>query len=330
VPVSRSLISIEALARLLEGAYLFSTVRCQLVQSTMRDTYRVTSDQGRFIFCIYPHQARPPAEIEAEVDFIDHLFGHDLVVGPAILARTGRCLFPMAFPEGQRFGVLFTYLSGQLLREDITAGPAHQYGRAIGQLHAAADTMGRRLSRPNIEWATIVEEPLTAFASATAAISWVARRKDVSYLRQVAAFIRPRLEALPVAEPAYGLLHGDVIPSNALIRSDGAIALLDFDLCGYGWRAYDVATFLSEMRYWRIEEAVGRAFVSGYETIRPLEAWEMSSLPLLQAARNFLALGIPAMKVNEWGSRYFNDRIINRLVANIRQRMSELEPAGPV
>jgi Ser/Thr protein kinase RdoA (MazF antagonist) len=124
-------------------------------------------------------------------------------------------------------------------------------------------------------------------------------------------------------------VHGDVIPSNAQVTPAGEVALLDFDFCGYGWRAYDVATYLGEVRFWDAPPAVAAAFLAGYQEIRQLAGWERAALPVLEAARHVFGLGIPALHVDEWGSAYLSDRMIDGLLGAIRQSLAEAGETTP-
>jgi Ser/Thr protein kinase RdoA (MazF antagonist) len=135
--------------------------------------------------------------------------------------------------------------------------------------------------------------------------------------------LRPRLQALPREGTGYGIIHGDVIRSNAQVMPSGEVAVLDFDFCGIGWRAYDVATYRGEVRFWQASPAAEEAFLSGYEAVRPLADWERAALPLLEAARHIQALGTRAIHVNEWGRAYLSDRMIDTLLDATRQSWAE-------
>ena len=41
-----------------------------------------------------------------------------------------------------------------------------------------------------------------------------------------------------------GLCHGEIYTGNIHRNELEALTIFDFDFCGYGWRAYDVASFL--------------------------------------------------------------------------------------
>jgi Ser/Thr protein kinase RdoA (MazF antagonist) len=82
-PIAKSFLSAEALARTVEAAYGLSAVHCQLLTATMRDVYRVSSAQGRFILYIYRAHQRTAAEIRAEWQFVDFLEANGVPVATA-------------------------------------------------------------------------------------------------------------------------------------------------------------------------------------------------------------------------------------------------------
>jgi Ser/Thr protein kinase RdoA (MazF antagonist) len=179
------------------------------------------------------------------------------------------------------------------------------------------------LNRPRIRVAEILDRRLSAFTSVV-----THRSDDVAYLRAAADLLARLIARLPVDAPGYGLVHGDVIPSNAQVMPSGEIAVRDFEFCGYGWRAYDIATYRGEVQFGEASASVADAFLAGYEEIRPLAAREQPALPVLQAARHVYSLGIPAMFVDQWGSSYLSDRMIDVLVGAIRQYMDEVKKSG--
>ena len=71
-------------------------------------------------------------------------------------------------------------------------------------------------------------------------------------------------------------MHGDVQGLNHNFTTDGEITWFDFDLCGYSWRAYDIAYY-----YTRIPGPVRAPVIDGYEAVRPLTDAEHDMLPTL-------------------------------------------------
>ena len=318
IPSARSRLAVEGLARLLEVAYGLDEVRCQLIKGTIRDVYRVTSrGDANVILSVYPH-GRRPTEILEELDLLDLLAAGGVLVAPAMRQRTGERLLAIEAPEGLRYAVCFEYIPGRHLDRQPDPEPARHYGRAIAQIHVLTDVMPQPLTRPHIDVAQMIDDPLRAFAAVV-----TDRPEDLACLREVALLLRSRIATLPLGPPGFGLVHGDVIPSNAQVTPAGKIAVLDFDFCGDGWRAYDVATYLGEVRFWSASPAAADGFLAGYEEVRTLLTWEREALLLFEAARHIHALGTPALHVNEWGRSYLSDRMIDILLDNVRACMVE-------
>ena len=103
-----------------------------------------------------------------------------------------------------------------------------------------------------------------------------------------------------------------MIPTNVLVAPDGRLTLLDFDFCGPGWRAFDVATYLHVARDERATEASGRDFLAGYQEVRPLADWELAAIPLFVAVRELFRLGNWGPRVEEWGTQALPEEMIDR------------------
>ena len=86
--------------------------------------------------------------------------------------------------------------------------------------------------------------------------------------------IRQRFTAFDPGPTGWGIIHGDVQGLNFHFDRNNQITFLDFDLCGYGWRAYDIAYY-----YTCIPAHLRGPLIRGYESIRPLTAAEHGMLP---------------------------------------------------
>jgi Ser/Thr protein kinase RdoA (MazF antagonist) len=150
------------------------------------------------------------------------------------------------------------------------------------------------------------------------------RPADLDAVRQAAALLSRHLAELPRDPPGYGLVHGDVIPSNILVSPDGGLTLLDFDFCGPGWRAFDVATYLHVVEERRLPEASGQAFQAGYESVRRLHDWERAAIPLFVAVREIFRLGNWGWRIAEWGTSALTDEALDRHLARIADGVDRL------
>jgi len=104
--------------------------------------------------------------------------------------------------------------------------------------------------------------------------------------------------------PAYGLIHGNVIRANALVGGDATVTVLDFDFCGRGWRAYDIASYLLTIRGTPNEREFADALLARYIKTWPLLPAEHAAIPLFEVVRTIFEIGTPARYVNHWGSAY--------------------------
>lgn len=88
----------------------------------------------------------------------------------------------------------------------------------------------------------------------------------------------------------YGLMHADLHPHNILVDR-GRVQVIDFDDCGLGWHAYDVAVALynyrdvDEFPRWR------DALFDGYAGVRSLDQSLIDMLPLFFLVRSLVSLG---------------------------------------
>src|SRR5215208_4183572 len=329
-PITKSYLATAALADRLEVEYDLTDVRSQLISATLRDVYFVTTSRRRFIFYVYRHGYRTCEQIAAEWHFVAHLAACGVPVAPALPTRNGRLLIGFDAPEGMRYGVLTTFVDGKHLRQRPSVPAVRTYGRHIATIHAAADAMSAPLNRPVIDVAATVDEAVTAAERAL-----IERPDVVAYLNECATKLRPRLDPLPKGPPAYGVIHGDVIRANALVGDDGTVTVLDFDFCGIGWRAYDIASYLLTVRNTPTEADFAEAFLAGYTDIRALTPDEPKAMPLFEALRAIFAIGTPAKYVDHWGSEYlyaFLDQSLERLEHTMQQlahRSAAQQDAAP-
>ncbi|MEM7116466.1 MAG: phosphotransferase [Chloroflexota bacterium] len=295
LPVTKSFLSAQTIARKIEEAYGLLNVRCQLLTATMRDVYLVTSAQGKNIFYIYLHHECRAAEIAAEWQFVTYLFAHKLPVAPAILDKNGEHLLAFNAPEGVRYGVLTAYVEGDHFRRKPSIGAATELGQTIAQLHLLADEMLTELHRPPNNLSRQLQQYVTTFAR-----EFPEREEDIELLHRVMACIRPQIAALPKTSPYYGIIHGDVIRANVQVSQNDTITLLDFDLCGPGWRVYDIASFLNTLHGPNSSE-LKEAYLAGYQQVCPLDGFEQELIPLFKVIRQVISIGIPTAHLHHWG-----------------------------
>src|SRR5262249_23657795 len=133
----------------------------------------------------------------------------------------------------------FSYAPGEpVTPPQQTESLARAYGRAVAALHAATDDFSSTHQRFALDLDFLLAKPLDVVQP------YLAHRPvDWRSLRALAPAVTERLASLQARGLDRGVCHGDAQGGNAHITPDGTITFFDFDVCGSGWRAYDVAVF---------------------------------------------------------------------------------------
>jgi Ser/Thr protein kinase RdoA (MazF antagonist) len=320
-PILTSFLNPEALARHIEAAYGFQQVRCQLITATLRDVYLVESHADRHILIVYRHAQRTRDEIAAEWHFVDYLAEHAIPVAPAIATTTGEQIITLQAPEGVRYAVVTTFVSGQHLRRRPSVEATRRYGEIIATMHVLADHAPTAFGRTTQDIAARLDQAILGIRTILGH-----GLTERAYLEQCGQELHALLQTLPKESPAYGIIHGDAIRANALVGDDGSVTVIDFDWYGQGWRAYDIASYLLTIRGSQDEQPFAEAFLSGYSAVRPLTTHEYRSLPLFEAVRAMLEIGTPALHVNLWGSAYLESFFVQSL-ERLKRAMQQLAAA---
>ncbi|MFN8493347.1 MAG: phosphotransferase [Caldilineaceae bacterium] len=294
-PVQRSILAGAALVdRVLVQYDLPLPITCQLYSQYANGIYRVQAGDERFWLRIYNHGEFSYQEIEAEVAVLNQLAMRDLPAVRLVCSREGKFIYTLCAPEGERHCVLTAHAAGRPPGRDITPEQAAVYGDAVAQLHGGLDQLPPHYHRPQLDFGTLLDEPLTFLQSVL-----THRPDDWHFLCQAAEWLRTQLAQLPTTPPIYGLCHGDLHKANILFDPTGPLTVIDWDCLGYGWRAYDLAVLR-----WSIGPAVGaegigeprlsevwEAYLNSYRTYRSLTPVEEAALPHFVAVRQIRVLG---------------------------------------
>ncbi len=95
------------------------------------------------------------------------------------------------------------------------------------------------------------------------------------------------LTAYGTGPETFGLIHADLRLANLMVDGDRLTAI-DFDDCGFGWWAYDLAAALSFIETDpRLADLIA-AWVEGYTRVAPLAAEDRAMIPALILLRRVL------------------------------------------
>jgi Ser/Thr protein kinase RdoA (MazF antagonist) len=251
----------------------------------------------------------------------------DLSVPEPLLTRDGALTTTASapgVPEPRTCSVL-RWMDGRVYTDSPRPVYLHRLGSAMARLHNHADTWPRPddFVRIQWDWETFFGDTME-YGGINAAGVWDLLPDDLrGSFDRVADRARRVMTQLGDGADAVGLIHADLHLDNALFAGRD-VRLIDFDDSGIGYRLYDVAVALWELRHRADYEAFRTAFLAGYTAHRSLSADQLTHLDTFIAIRE-VAFGlwfVGTAQVNP----VFRDRL-HRTLAGTAKSLDALQPA---
>ena len=287
VSVTHSIIDPEILPGIVANHYdLPAPIDCRLIWDGNNANYLITPGGVDYVLRIYQHEKfwlKNESDYRFELDWLHYLHTQNLPVSYPIRRRDGGFLGTLQAPEGKRYWALFDYAAG-------TIGPfmdesvAPIYGKTIAQIHLASDGFRSNHQRLHLDLEFLLEQPLRQINQAIG----VRRPEDMAYLDDLAEQLRDGMAQLPFSGHEYGIIGGDFNGINHHLTEENQITHYDFDTCGYGWRAYDLAVFRWSQGK---KEELWLPFLQSYQSVRPLSETEQRSIPTFVVLRHLWWMG---------------------------------------
>lgn len=229
------------------------------------DIYEVRCEDGiKYSLRIYRHAVYPRDSIEFEMQALLHLHGQGFPVAYPIPKKSGGYLTEIDAAEGPRFAILTTFAKGEE-PEYGKADSCRQFGQSLAQMHLASAGFEPSVKRPDLDLANLLDERVNDIRP------YVKHRpKDLLFLEQLARELRDAVMAAPASALDTGLCHGDVHGGNNHLH-EGEIMHFDFEECGFGFRAFDLATFKwGALPDKDKDSELWPAFIEGYQSVREI------------------------------------------------------------
>lgn len=274
----------------------------------LHDNYLIESRAGAYILRIYRNHWRSPTDVHFELALLEHLHERSAPVAWPIPTKTGELCFEIDSPEGRRLATLFHYAKGHAPANNISADQCLSVGRAVAQIHELANDFATPHTRPELDLAYLVDDSVEAirpFLTADAR----------AYLDGLQERLRLNWPDLPRVSGPFGACIGDVNATNFHVADDGSITLFDFDQCGFGFRAFEIAKFAASLQANEQKQALAKAFVVGYQEGRPLCQAEIDALPYFELVATLWVLAIHANNADRIGYKHLEQPFWDRNLA---------------
>lgn len=310
--VSNSTLSTEELA--LQVVPFFGVgpaLRCDFFSFGINDTYRVTTRDDKVYFMrVYRHGLRSRTDVNYELAMLNHLHKKGVSVARPLPSRSGSYTLDLPAPEGTRFAALFTLAEGvEPVYDSHPEQVAEQYGQAVARLHNALDDFACQPVRLGPDLERLIDGPMRSVRPFLEPMQayW-------DYVEHFASRLRERIVNLPIQRLEQGACHGDLQGFHAHIDAAGTLTFYDFDFCGYGYRAYDLAVFRWCARLKDQESIWWPPYLRGYTAERNISDLDLQAVPLFVCARHIWHMGLHTANAHTWGcgdlnEAYFSQRI---------------------
>jgi Ser/Thr protein kinase RdoA (MazF antagonist) len=275
-PVSYSTLSCSALTAQVLNNYSIGMVQnCQMWARGLSDVYVVGTLAANYVLRVSHAHWRSGDEIEFEMEFLEFLNQHKVPVAHPLRNQAGQLKVALNAPEGTRYATLLIYAPGQIPLGDFNRTQSHKLGETVAKLHQASQYFQPTVSRQSLTLEYLLDDSLELI------LPQVPNVAAIEYLCQTRDRLHQQLATLPKTFPFWAVCWGDPHSGNVHFTTDQKPTMFDFDQCGYGWRAFDVAKFLQMALCSGMSYVVRDAFLEGYQATQPLTDLEWAALTSL-------------------------------------------------
>lgn len=322
-PATHSILSTSALISYVHERYDIGAIRdCKFFRLGLNDTYLLQTCSGKYILRVYRIGWRTLSDILYELDVLLHLHRKNVPVSFPLSMRDGNLLSTLNTQEGVRQVVLFTYAEGEpppRSGDEARETYSRRYGSAAAQMHHALDDFSSQHERFSLDLDHLLDTPVQTILPLLAE-----RPDDAAYLLHVVDSLKEQVAQMPVSELEWGVCYGDFHGGNAH-ATEQQLTFFDFDCCGPGWRAYDIAVFRWFTVFHRPgvsrqqDEKLWEAFLAGYTQHRTMKAVDIAAIPVFVAIRQIWLQGVHTSGAPDWGYCYLDDRYFAESMKTLRE-----------
>jgi Ser/Thr protein kinase RdoA (MazF antagonist) len=288
---------LRAMAQVALGLYPLKVEDCRFLSHGENATFRVTANGGkRFLLRIHRNGYHTHSAILEELRWLQELSGDSILIVPKpIPSKRGQLLESIqtrAVGAARPCSVL-EWIDGRFINKSLNRSHLDSVGKLLGRLHRLGQkrrVVERRywdaegLLGANAKLGSV--DALPGISSSAQKIISDGRR-----------FILRNLKRLESRFPQkQGLIHADLHFGNLLL-TQGRIAAIDFDDCGYGFYAYDLvvplrsAEHILGKRQKRELASFKAGLIEGYSDESVWDDHDEEILSHLMTARGLVLLG---------------------------------------
>lgn len=278
----------------------------------LHDNFLIEGEHERFILRVYRNDWRSPNEIFFELELLAFLRERRAAVAWPVATTSGALSVQLACPEGERIAALFPYANGYAPEENMEPAQCALLGEVVADIHGITDSFVSNHQRPVLDANYLVNNSIEAIVP-------FLDSESKEYMKSLGERLCQSWPAISWEEGAFGVCIGDVNAKNFYIDDRGQITLFDFDQCGYGHRAFEIAKFISTLRSHALKRELADAFLFGYQKKRRLSRAEHLAIPYFILVAVIWVMAIQAMNANRIGHKYLEKRFWDKRIEILKR-----------
>ena len=229
-------------------------------------TYRVETATNTYLCRIHRLGYQTPTTIASELDWLRALRAETDLIVPRPLLAVGEPIPVITIPGLRpRPVVLFDWRHGRFELRRPRVETLRKAGRFLAALHThtASWAVPPGFSRQRWDLRGLTGGNV---GGSLALIPAAHRSLVADAVAKIAAVFDQ------LGDASMQLIHADLHGANRLLTADGRLAAIDFDDCGVGHLAYDIAVTLSYLRAEPGYAQLRTALLAGYREVRVFDA----------------------------------------------------------
>lgn len=286
---------LRELARSALKAYNIQVKELKFINHAENTTFRITAKGGaKYLLRIHRDDYHSLPAIDEELKWLARLSKDKRLAVPSpVRSKRGHWIevASAAGVNGTRYCCVFRWIDGTFLHKSVQPKHLYEVGKILARLQKTAPRTRHR--RYWTAEGLVGAEGKFGSIDAIPGLKSTEQRRITNARRQILAKLKRFERKFPRRQ---GLIHADLHFGNLLNLKSG-LGAIDFDDCGFGFHAYDMAiplmsaeNSLGKKNRKRLP-ALREALISGYKTEKVWDAHDDKILDTLITARRLLMLG---------------------------------------
>lgn len=284
LPADEQQSSLTAFAKELLKNYGISDAKVSCINFEFNATFLVESESGtRYALRLNINSTRTLENMKGEIEWVRHLNRTSGIQTPTPIATLSNEYITSGYhadSEQELKGVMYSWLEGEELGDEPTLSQLHEVGRSIAIFHQESSEfkLSDDAALPTFSdffWGTA-----DYLFSDKSTLS----EQDRNLIQEAHDLIMQFTNELYKSSPVH-IIHADFHGWN-LMWHEGRLSVFDFDDCGFGLEAQDLAVAM----YYLDTPEQDAALLAGYKSVKALPDYSDDQMKALLVQRRLMLL----------------------------------------